>query len=217
MSPQSHPRTQNNAECSPPSALSKAGFKVAHLDVNPYYGADEATLSLEELIQWADKRASTDADPSHYMAFQRTRFTSVSYSRVTLPQSRQYAISLLPSIIPAVGPFITSLVSSGVARYGGFRLLEQVGIYHPSGEVKNVPGSKEDVFKNKDMTLLDKRRLMRFLMFAAGEFESKNELIGKEQLPFIEFLSSVFALNQEMAAAITYSLTYCVSPSGSST
>lgn len=87
-------------------------------------------------------------------------------------------------------------------------------MYDASGTVKTVPGSKEDVFKNKDMSLVDKRRLMRFLMFAAGDFEDRSELEGRADLPFPEFLKAAFSLNDEIAAAITYSLTYCVSPSG---
>lgn len=109
---------------------------------------------------------------------------------------------------------IATLVSSGVARYGGYRLIERVGVYDSSGVVKTVPGSKEDVFKNKDISLVDKRRLMRFLMFAAGNFEDKKELEGKADTPFLDFLKSVFSLNEEIAEVVTYSLAYCISASG---
>jgi len=188
------------------SALSKAGYKVAHIDVYSYYGADEASLSLDELIQWVDERSSLESE--------KAKFTSISRSAFTLPQSRQYAISLAPSLIPSVGPIISSLVLSGVARYGGYRLLERVGVYDISGTVKSVPGSKEDVFKNKDISLVDKRRLMRFLVFAAGEFEDKKEFDGHENTPFLVFLKITFALNDEIAGMIAYSLAYCVSASG---
>jgi RAB protein geranylgeranyltransferase component A len=83
-----------------------------------------------------------------------------------------------------------------------------------SGAVKAVPGSKEDVFKNKDLGLVDKRRLMRFLMFAAGEFEERKDLDGQENKPFLEFLQSTFSLNEEISRVIAYSLAYCVSASG---
>lgn len=148
-----------------------------------------------------------------YLGSQKAKFDSISQSASTLPQSRQYALSLAPSIIPSVGSMITSLVSSGVSRYGGYRLLEQVGAYDLSGIVKTVPGSKEDVFKNKDISLIDKRRLMRFLTFAAGDFENKKELEGQADT-FLEFLKSAFSLNDEIAGFITYSLAYCVSASG---
>jgi RAB protein geranylgeranyltransferase component A len=197
------------------SALSKAGFRVAHIDSNSFYGADEASLSVDELTSWAENRASDKlAASSAYFSNQRRRFTSIRCSSESLPQSRQYSLSLSPSIIPSLGPLISSLVSSGVARYGGFRLLERVGIYHPSGQIGLVPSSKEDVFKNKDLSLVEKRRLMRFLIFAAGEFEESNEITGKESQPIIDFLRQTFSLNDEIAETITYSVAFCASSSG---
>jgi RAB protein geranylgeranyltransferase component A len=170
---------------------------------------------LEELVQWAKDRSSSDSEQTDaYWGIQRTKITSISQSASTFPQSRQYSLSLAPSLIPSVGPMIASLVSSGVARYGGYRLVERVGAYDSSGVVKTVPGSKEDVFKNKDISLVDKRRLMRFLMFAAGNFEDKKELEGKADAPFLDFLRTVFSLNEEIAGVITYSLAYCASASG---
>ncbi|KAJ6522786.1 FAD/NAD(P)-binding domain-containing protein [Mycena vulgaris] len=180
------------------AALAKAGFKVAHIDRNPYYGAGEASLSFEELIQWQNTPKSG--------------LGSFTRSGDTIEQARAYAISLAPSLIPSTGPLIEALVASGVARYGGFRLIERVCVYDSSGTVKPVPGSKEDVFKNKEISLVDKRRLMRFLMFAAGDFEDKKELEGHADTPFPEYLRTVFALNDEMINAIVYALAYCLSP-----
>jgi RAB protein geranylgeranyltransferase component A len=64
------------------------------------------------------------------------------------------------------------------------------------------------------MSLVDKRRLMRFLIFAAGEFEGKKEIDGQENTPFLEFLKISFSLNAEIATVIAYSLAYCASASG---
>ena len=57
---------------------------------------------------------------------------------------------------------------------------------------------------------------MRFLTFAAGEFEDKQELEGKHGVPFLEFLQTTFSLNEEMASVITYALAFCTSPTGKS-
>ncbi|KAJ4466701.1 GDP dissociation inhibitor-domain-containing protein [Lentinula edodes] len=187
------------------AALAKSGFKVAHLDENVYYGGDEASLSLDEYIDWATR-------PKTLTQF--SSFSSLSPSD-TLPNARQYSISLSPSVIPATGPLISSLVASGVSRYGGFRLVEQIAVYSSDHKVKTVPGSKEDIFKDKTISLLDKRRLMRFLVFASGdeEFESRVELEGTNiNMPFLEFLKATFSLNQEIAETITYALSYCTSP-----
>ncbi|KAI8984914.1 FAD/NAD-P-binding domain-containing protein [Trametes punicea] len=195
------------------AALSKAGFKVAHVDNNTYYGGDEASLTLDELALWADTRAAPadDKPVSQYLAKQKARYTSISRSPQIPAQSRQYAVCLAPSIVPSLGPHIDSLIASGVSRYGSFKLLEKVAIYDRPGYVQNVPGSKEDVFKSKTLSLVEKRRLMRFLMFAAGEFEGKKELEGKEQMPFLRYLQEVFMLNDKPAAAIAYALAFCIS------
>ena len=200
-----------------PSALSKAGVKVAHLDNNPYYGGDEANLTLDEVARWADGRSTSSENSeklSTYLVAQRAKFTSVSRSPVVPDHSRHYSISLAPSLIPSVGPLISSLIASGVSRYGGYRLLERVGIYSSSNGLQNVPGSKEEVFKSS-LSLIEKRRLMRFLVFASGEFEVSKELQGHEQTPFYEFLQSKFSLTQDIADAIVYALAFCSSTAGS--
>ena len=187
-------------------ALSKAGYKTAHIDTNSYYGGDEATLSLEELVQWLDEAAESTHSTS--------RIQQISRSAHVPSHSRQYSICLQPSIIPSTGAFIASLVASGVSKYSGFRLLDCVGIHDPTGRVKQVPGSKEDIFKSKEITLVEKRRLMRFLTFAASDFEDKKELDGNHDVPFLEFLQTTFSLNEEMASVIAYALAFCVSPKG---
>ena len=199
------------------SALSKAGFKVAHIDHNQYYGGDEASLTLDELAEWADARGeASDFPSSDYLAHQRQRYTSVSRAGTIPPQARQYSVSLAPSIIPSIGPHIDSLVASGVSRYGSFKLLEKVAVHDRPGFVQSVPGSKEDVFKSKVLSLVDKRRLMRFLMFAAGDFEGKKEIEGKEQMPFPLFLQKSFSLKDNAASAIAYALAFCTSAEGES-
>ncbi|KAH7924843.1 FAD/NAD(P)-binding domain-containing protein [Leucogyrophana mollusca] len=117
-----------------------------------------------------------------------------------------------PSVIPAVGPLISSLVSSGVSRYGSFKLLGPVAIFD-GVRVKPVPQSKEDIFRDKNLSHIDKRRLMRFLMFAAGEFEQSKELIDNTDIPFLDFLTSTFSLTEEIARTITFAMAYCSSQS----
>jgi RAB protein geranylgeranyltransferase component A len=176
------------------AALSKAGFKVAHIDPNPYYGADEASLSLDELVQWVDHLKEDNHSVTHYGE--------------APPHARQYSVSLAPSVIPSIGPFISSLIASGVSRYGSFKLLGRVVIYD-SGILKDVPQSKDDIFQSKAMSLLEKRRVTRFLMFAAGEFENSKELHGQEDLPLLDFLQRIFLLSEATARTITYALGYC--------
>lgn len=185
------------------SALAKAGLRVAHIDPNPYYGAAEATLTLDELVQWAETHSthpSEDSDPVHY------RVDYLSPSRPS--HQKQYAISLSPSVIPSVGPFISSLVSSGVARYGSYKLLGPTGIYR-NGKFQSVPQNKETIFQDRSIPLIEKRRLMRFLVFASGEFEKSPELQDKEDTSFDHFLRESFSLSEEISQVIMFSLALC--------
>ena len=134
---------------------------MLHLDHRRHYGAEDASLSLDELIEAAECG--------------RLREAIVERATTGLGPSRQYCLSLAPSILPAVSPFVTSLVASGVGQYTGFRLLDSVAMLN-GGEWKRVPSSKADVFRDASLSLPDKRRLMKALLFAAGEFESSPEL-----------------------------------------
>lgn len=140
-------------------------------------------------------------------------YNSYSGTVNTLPFSRQYSICLKPSVIPALGPLITALIASGVSKYTGFKLLDSVCIYSQDGTVKNVPGSKDAIFTS-DISLIEKRRLMRFLTFAGGEFERSKEIQGKEDTSFQEFLKTEFRLGDDTVAVIAYALAHCVSTSG---
>ncbi|KAI5119632.1 hypothetical protein M0805_007895 [Coniferiporia weirii] len=184
------------------AALSKAGLKVLHVDTNDYYGSDEASLTIKELQKWV---GATRKGPN-------TGTSSASLYGELLQHSRAYSLSLSPSVIVSTGPLISSLIGSGVSRYGGFKLLERICVYSPSG-FSSVPGSKEDIFKSKELSLLDKRKLMRFLVFASGDFEKAPEVQERSTMPFTEFLEQVFLLNKQLASALTYALALCNSDS----
>lgn len=198
------------------SALTKAGYKIVHVDPNDYYGGDHATLNVDEIISWANLRSAFPENEStnEHLAGQRNCFVSISHHGSPPPASRQYSLSLSPSIIPSVGPLISSLINSGVSRYGEFKLLEKVALYHSAGYVQNVPNTKEDVFNNRQISLIEKRRLMRFFTFVSGDFEGKTELQGNESAPFIDFLTSTFALTRSVAETIVFALAFCSHPQG---
>ena len=70
------------------------------------------------------------------------------------------------------------------------------------------------MFKDKQISLIDKRRLMRFFTFVSRDFEEKPELHGKESTPFIDFLTSTFALERTIAETIVFALAFCTSLQG---
>ena len=147
-----------------------------------------------------------------------------------LRDSRNFSISLGPSVVPSVGPLIDSLINSGVSRYVKFKLLDGVGLYALSGagdaedgrpesvgSVKTVPGSKEDVFKSKELGLLQKRRLMKFLMNTASQTDTTfgNGSKSTDDNSLLAYLTSKdIGLDVEVANAVVYALSLSVDPNG---
>lgn len=84
------------------------------------------------------------------------------------------------------------MVKSKVASYLSFGLLNGVGLWSADGEqgqgqgkgkgkVERVPASKADVFNHPTLSLVEKRRLTKLLLLAAGQdaFEEDQRLKGE--------------------------------------
>ncbi|KAG8715406.1 Rab proteins geranylgeranyltransferase component A [Ceratobasidium sp. 423] len=166
------------------AALAAANKHIIHIDESETYGGPHASLALAEL---------SSLNPTFHPSL----------------VSRQFSLSLTPHLIPATGPFIAALVNSGVSRYGSFVLPKRVVVRTQEG-FKNVPANKQDVFRDKAIGLVQKRRLIKFLMFASGEFEGSSELDGKETTPLLEFVQEVFGIDKELSEALSYAVAFCV-------
>ncbi|GAA6043159.1 hypothetical protein JCM8097_004348 [Rhodosporidiobolus ruineniae] len=185
------------------AALSNSGYSVLQLDPAPYYGTQHASLSLSELVAWAANHPSASSSPS-------------SPPEHLLKQSQRFALSLAPLLLRAQGPALDLLVRSKVAAYLQFGLLNGVGLVNPQeGRVDRVPASKADVFNDQRLSLVEKRRLTKLLLFAAGQdrLEEDKVLAADPDLPFVDYLSKAFSLSGPAASSLTYALALCSSPS----
>lgn len=69
---------------------------------------------------------------------------------------------------------------------------------------KKVPSSKEDVFTNKAVSLIEKRKLMKFLTFAM-EYDTSHALLeGAQDMNYIQFLQEKFKITGKLQEAIVY-------------
>ncbi|KAG0664203.1 Rab proteins geranylgeranyltransferase component A [Rhodotorula mucilaginosa] len=192
------------------AALAKAGYSVLQLDSAPYYGTEHASLSLSELHDWAleeRRRASTSSE-----------LLPDSLARI----SQRFALSLEPMLLRAQGPGLDLLVRSRVASYLQFGLVGGVGLFQSdaasspepelrrSGRVKRVPASKSDVFTDQTLSLVEKRRLTKLLLFAAGQDPFGHDPPG---IGFIDYLQKGFSLSGTIADSLAYALALCTSPS----
>ncbi|WWC96996.1 hypothetical protein V866_003873 [Kwoniella sp. B9012] len=201
------------AESIAAASLAKAGKSVLHLDPNEYYGGEQASLTLDELVEWSNSQSSSASSSSSSWNVKYSSTSTTPLDERLQNDRRRYALSLFSAILPSRGDLIDTLISSDVSKYVSFRILDSISLYTSEGEFKKVPGSKEEIFKDKTISLMDKRKLMKFLLFAASDFEESEILKGKENQPLIQFLQTSFSLPTPLSESIIYAISHCSSPS----
>lgn len=106
-----------------------------------------------------------------------------------LSVSRKFNLDLAPKLLFSRGPLVELLISSNIARYAEFKAVTRILTMH-NGTLQQVPCSRADVFSCKDVTVVEKRMLMKFLTFCRGFEQHPEEYRGFEGRPFLEFLQS---------------------------
>lgn len=211
------------------AALVHAGFQVLHVDTNDYYGSDWASLTLGEMAQWCAKRNALQDKTQHvslsFPYFAETSASLDASSEPSLPealrrQDRHFSLSLTPTLLASRGHAIETLVRSNVAQYSTFRLLELTALALEStggsgGAMRRVPCSKEDVFKDRSLSLIEKRKLMKFLQHVshlASHVEGGKDQIGDADgdlvldQPFDTYLRTQFGFPESLIAALVYGI-----------
>jgi RAB protein geranylgeranyltransferase component A len=217
------------------AALSRAGFSVLHVDEEEHYGGPWSSLTLQELLDWSQ---NTDLHTSQgkknvsieFPAFREREASSNATPPELLHLTRHFSISLAPTIVPCAGPTIDVLIRSKVASYCTFRLLQKTAVFDAvntksngsdTWPLKKVPSSKEDIFKDKSLSLVDKRKLMKLLQQANPSSEAQPSEESRSQaphydLPFLKYLISKenANLSLELATSVAYGVALCSSEQG---
>lgn len=219
------------------AALAKAGFTILHIDDAEHYGGPWASLTLKELMEL--KKAHKSSKIHDGIVDIDLKFPSALSDSDEIPTdleavNRHFAISLAPTLLPCSGPTIDVLIRSKVASYCTFRLLQQTAVYSNEGRAKDewplrtVPSSKEDIFKSKTLSLVDKRRLMKLLQQAVPKRSSEEDTnqngaesskagssssFDQIQSNFYNYLTSSDGpgFSARLASDVTYGVALCAS------
>ncbi|CAF1478165.1 unnamed protein product [Rotaria magnacalcarata] len=198
------------------SACARIGKTVLHVDTNEYYGSEWASFPLNGLIEWTQmqENPTTNVDPqddsekimpisSPLNIFRNVQFkwniekaneqsstTENETPKITIDvlekQSRKFNIDLIPKLYYATGGLIDLLVQSNVGKYCEFKLVSRLLLERNNGQLDNVPSSRSDIFNSNDISLIDKRLLMKVIMNCSSmAIEDLNE---DENIPFIDYL-----------------------------
>jgi Rab GDP dissociation inhibitor len=116
-------------ECIISGLLSVNGQKVLHLDRNNYYGAETASLSLQNLYE---KFRGTVKPPSY------------------LGHSRDWNVDLIPKFIMGCGSLVKILIHSKVTRYLEFKAVHGSYVFK-DGKVQKVPATPSEALNSSLM------------------------------------------------------------------
>ncbi|XP_062271409.1 rab GDP dissociation inhibitor beta [Scomber scombrus] len=131
-------------ECILTGLMSQSGKKVLHIDKNPYYGGESASISpLEELYKKFKVRC-----PSNSMG-----------------RGKEWNVDLIPKFFLANGQLVKILLHTEVTRYLDFRVVDGSYIYK-AGKVHKVPATEEEAQASDLLGMFDKRRFKKLLLFA---------------------------------------------------
>lgn len=139
---------------------------MLHVDKNDFYGEDAGTHDLGSFISLLEKQKGEGK--GFFVDFE-------VLGDVLTPESsfRKYALDTNFKPLLSSGPLVQLLVKSGVAKYMEFKCLQ--GAYlEKDGEILRVPASKQDVFQSEEISLIEKRLLMKFISVILNEDDTSN-------------------------------------------
>uniref|UniRef100_A0A663MRM0 Rab proteins geranylgeranyltransferase component A n=1 Tax=Athene cunicularia TaxID=194338 RepID=A0A663MRM0_ATHCN len=115
----------------------------------------------------------TEVAPSEISAQEPKKIT---YSQI-VREGRRFNIDLVSKLLYARGLLIDLLIKSNVSRYAEFKNATRILAFR-EGKVEQVPCSRADVFNSRQLTMVEKRMLMKFLTFCLEYEQHPDEYQG---------------------------------------
>ncbi|KAK6480435.1 rab proteins geranylgeranyltransferase component A 2-like [Huso huso] len=110
----------------------------------------------------------------------------ITYSQI-VKEGRRFNVDLTSKLLYAKGSLVDLLIKSNVSRYAEFKNATRILTYQ-NGKVEQVPCSRADVFASKQLTVVEKRMLMKFLTFCMDYQQHPEEYLDFKDHTFVEFL-----------------------------
>jgi len=137
-------------ECIMSGLMSVSKLKVLHMDKNGYYGAESASLNLEDLYK---RFRGSEAPPKE------------------LGRTRDYCVDLCPKYLMACGDLVKMLLHTRVTKYLEFKSV--AGCYvQQGGKIHKVPATPTEALNSGLMGIFQKRRFRDFIQFVSNYKES---------------------------------------------
>ncbi|KAM8997523.1 rab proteins geranylgeranyltransferase component A 1 isoform 2-T2 [Ara ararauna] len=110
----------------------------------------------------------------------------ITYAQI-VREGRRFNIDLVSKLLYSRGLLIDLLIKSNVSRYAEFKNATRILAFR-EGKVEQVPCSRADVFNSRQLTMVEKRMLMKFLTFCLDYEQHPEEYQDYENSTFAQFL-----------------------------
>uniref|UniRef100_A0A8C6GH56 Rab proteins geranylgeranyltransferase component A n=1 Tax=Mus spicilegus TaxID=10103 RepID=A0A8C6GH56_MUSSI len=140
----------------------------------------------------SDAKSSTEQSSENLPKVQDNTETPkrnvITYSQI-IKEGRRFNIDLVSKLLYSRGLLIDLLIKSNVSRYAEFKNITRILAFR-EGTVEQVPCSRADVFNSKQLTMVEKRMLMKFLTFCVEYEDHPDEYKAYEETTFSEYLKT---------------------------
>eukprot|EP01062_Namystynia_karyoxenos_P073648 TRINITY_DN70460_c0_g1_i1.p1 TRINITY_DN70460_c0_g1~~TRINITY_DN70460_c0_g1_i1.p1 ORF type:complete len:484 (+),score=206.56 TRINITY_DN70460_c0_g1_i1:91-1452(+) len=156
-------------ECVLSGLLSVSGHKVLHVDRNPYYGGESASLNLQQLFQNYGKGEPPAA----------------------LGKSHLYNVDQVPKFLMADGELVKILRATVVNRYQMEFMLCDGSFVYTGGKVHKVPCTEREALASPLMGIFEKRRAAKFFAWCQ-DYDAKEPKTWGKLKPMEQTMRQVF-------------------------
>ncbi|NXG77887.1 RAE1 geranylgeranyltransferase, partial [Baryphthengus martii] len=150
---------------------------------DPEITAEKQSSHNSALGDSAPELGKPEATPSESSAQEPKKIT---YSQI-VREGRRFNIDLVSKLLYSRGLLIDLLIKSNVSRYAEFKNATRILAFR-EGKVEQVPCSRADVFNSRQLTMVEKRMLMKFLTFCLDYEQHPDEYQDYENSTFAQFL-----------------------------
>lgn len=195
------------------AAAAKIGKQVLHLDREKEYGGHWRSMTAKGLHKWAQKvqercnrpnGRNEDVQEKEWDVYSDVEFAGDELE-LTDREDKDYCIDLAaPKLAYCAGELVQKLIDSGACKYVEFKPLEGSYLWTTSKFVR-IPASRAEVFRDKNMPLVHKRMLMRYLQDAMAEhnLQSSEEMEDRGKEMFVDQLKKT-GMPEELQDLLMY-------------
>ncbi|XP_062408998.1 rab proteins geranylgeranyltransferase component A 1 [Sardina pilchardus] len=161
--------------------------------------ASQDASQADEVEESKDQQEDSTASPVEEVKKKK----KITYAHL-VKEGRRFNIDLVSKLIYSRGSLVDLLIQSKVSRYTEFKIVTRILTYR-SGRVDQVPCSRADVFASKQLTMVEKRMLMKFLTFCLDFEQHPDEYKEASDQLFWEFLQTK-KLTENLQHFVLYSI-----------